>query len=74
MKISAVNLQALIAVAFFVGAAVISRTVVNIYDGKWRGGSAIVLYLRVLLGFLLAGALALSYYAFAGVDVITGRL
>jgi hypothetical protein len=73
MQISAVNLQALIAVAFFVAAVVIARMVVNIYSEKWHAPGVVLLYLRVLLGFLLAGAIALGYYAFAGIDIISGR-
>jgi hypothetical protein len=32
-----------------------------------------VFYLRILLGFLLAGAIVLGYYSFAGIDVISGH-
>jgi hypothetical protein len=74
MRIAAVNLQALIAIVFFAAAVAVSRMVVNIHSQKWRGGPGMLLYLRVLLGFLLAGAILLGYYSFAGIDVITGRL
>jgi ABC-type multidrug transport system permease subunit len=74
MRMDAINLQALLAVAFFVGAAAAARAVANIYRGKWRGGPLMLAYLRALVGFLLAVAVALSYYAFAGIDVITGRM
>jgi hypothetical protein len=73
MKISPVNLQALIALGFFITAIGVSRTVVNIYSNKLKAPGAMTLYLRVLLGFLLAGAIVLGYYAFAGIDVISGR-
>ena len=73
MSIPAVNLQVLVAGVFFLAAIGVSRLVVNINSGKWRTHPVFVIYLRVLLGFLLAGAIALSYYAFAGVDVISGR-
>lgn len=71
MGIPAVNIQALIAVAFFLAALGVARMVMNIYNGKWPGGNAIVFYLRMLLGFLLAGAIALAYYSFAGIDIIS---
>jgi hypothetical protein len=73
MQISAVNLQAIVAIVFFVAAVGISRIVVNIYSGRWKAHKAITFYLRVLLGFLLAGAIVLGYYSFAGIDVISGR-
>jgi uncharacterized integral membrane protein len=73
MKISPVNLQALIALVFFAAAIGVSRIVVNIYSDKWKAPGGMILYLRVLLGFLLAGAIVLGYYAFAGIDVISGR-
>ena len=74
MSVPAVNLQMLAAGVFFLAAVGVSRMVVNINAGKWKAHSAFIVYLRVLLGFLLAGAIALSYYAFAGIDVISGRL
>jgi hypothetical protein len=74
MKIPIVNLQALISIAFFAAALFVARTVVNIYSGKWPGASWMVFYLRMLLGFLLAGAAILAYYSFAGVDVISRYL
>jgi hypothetical protein len=72
-SVPALNLQILAAGVFFLAAVVVSRLVVGINSGKWKAHSGFVLYLRVLLGFLLAGAIALSYYAFAGIDVISGR-
>lgn len=73
MKIPAVNLQALLAIAFFIGAVFIARMVANIYSGKWPGGLGVVAYMRMLVGFLLAGAVILGFYAFAGIDVISGK-
>jgi hypothetical protein len=73
MNIPPVNIQAIIALCFFIAAVVVSRTVVNIYSNKWKSPGLMTLYLRVLLGFLLAGAIVLGYYAFAGIDVISGR-
>ncbi|MDR1965883.1 MAG: flagellar biosynthesis protein FliR [Synergistaceae bacterium] len=73
MKISNVNLQAIIALFSFVAAIGVSRMVVNVYADKWKAPAMMVLYLRVLLGFLLAGAIVLGYYSFAGIDVISGR-
>lgn len=73
MGIPAVNLQALLAIAFFIGALVVARIVANIYSGKWPGGIGAVAYLRMLVGFLLTGAVVLGLYSFAGVDIISGR-
>jgi uncharacterized integral membrane protein len=73
VQISPVNLQALIALCFFIAAIGVSRSVVNIYSNKWKSPRGMTLYLRALLGFLLAGAIVLGYYAFAGIDVISGR-
>ena len=72
MTLSAVNLQAIAAMVFFVSAIAVSRAIVNIYSGRWKAHSAMLFYLRVLLGFLLAGAVVLGYYSFAGIDVISG--
>lgn len=71
MGIPAINVQALISIALFGASLFVARAVMNIYRGKWPGGQGMVLYLRTLLGFLLAGAIALSFYSFAGIDVIT---
>lgn len=73
MGIPVVNLQALLAIAFFIGALFVARMVVNIYSGKWPGSLGMVAYLRMLIGFLLAGALILGLYSFAGIDVISGK-
>lgn len=71
MNIPAVNIQALLAIVFFIGALAVSRGVANIYSGKWPGGYGMLFYLRMLVAFLLTGAIVLAYYAFAGVDVIS---
>jgi hypothetical protein len=73
MSVPALNLQMLAAGVFFLVAVGVSRLVININSGKWKAHPGFVIYLRVLLGFLLAGAIALSYYAFAGIDVVSGR-
>ena len=73
MNISAVNIQAIAAIVFFVAAIAISRVIVNIYAGSWKAHPAMLFYMRVLLGFLLAGAVMLGYYSFAGIDVMSGR-
>ncbi len=65
-----VNLQALIAIVMFIFALAVARIVVNIQSGRWPGGSTAVLLFRVLLGFLLTGAIYLGWYAFAGIDVL----
>jgi hypothetical protein len=73
MNIPAVNLQAIAAIVFFVSAIAVSRITVNIYSGRYPSHPAVLFYLRVLLGFLLAGAIVLGYYSFAGIDVISSR-
>lgn len=73
MRIPAVNLQALLALAFFIGALCVARMVTNIYSGKWPGGTGMITYLRMLLGFLITGAIVLGIYAFAGMDILSRR-
>jgi hypothetical protein len=68
-----VNLQAMAAIAFFIAAIFVSRLTLDINSGRRGAHPAMVVYLRALLGFLLAGAIVLGYYSFAGVDVISGR-
>ncbi|MDR1885182.1 MAG: flagellar biosynthesis protein FliR [Synergistaceae bacterium] len=70
----AVNIQAIMALILFIGAAGVSRMVANIYSGRWGGGSGMVFYLRALVGFLLTGAIVLAFYSFAGIDVISGKM
>jgi VIT1/CCC1 family predicted Fe2+/Mn2+ transporter len=64
------NIQALIALALFLISLLIARAVVNINSGRWPGGGPWVLYLRMLLGFLLAAAITFAFYAFAGIDIL----
>lgn len=69
-----VNVQALIALAMFLASLFIARIVVRIKNGTLPGGPIWVLYLRMLLGFLLAGAVTLGLYSFAGIDIISKHL
>ncbi len=69
-----VNIQALLALFLFLLCLFIARIVVRIGDGSLPGGRGWVLYLRVLLGFLLAASVTLAFYSFAGVDVLSKRL
>lgn len=66
-----VNVQALIALGLFIGCLFLSRIVANIRQGKWPGGELWILYLRILLGFMLAASITLGFYAFAGIDIIS---
>lgn len=68
-----VNKQALVAMALFGISLLLARMVVNIQSGKWPGGPAFVLYLRVLLGFMFAAAIGLAFYSFAGQDILFNR-
>lgn len=67
---SPVNLQAFMALGFFLLALLISRAVVRIGEGKWPGGQGTILFLRILLGFVFAGAIYFAFYAFAGIDIL----
>lgn len=67
---SSVNIQALMALGFFIFSLLLSRMVVNISSGKWPGGSGWIFYLRMLLGFAFAAAITFALYAFAGVDIL----
>ncbi|MGI6784446.1 MAG: flagellar biosynthesis protein FliR [Aminivibrio sp.] len=69
-----VNIQALIALAMFMASLFIARVVVRIREGSLPGGAVWVLYLRMLLGFLLAGSVILGLYSFAGIDIISKHL
>lgn len=69
-----VNIQALIALGLFLGCLFISRIVANIRKGKWPGGELWILYLRILLGFMLAASITLGVYSFAGIDIISKYL
>ncbi|HCL78594.1 MAG TPA: flagellar biosynthesis protein FliR [Synergistaceae bacterium] len=69
-----VNIQALLALGLFLCSLLIARLVVRIANGSLPGGRGWVIYLRTLLGFLLAAAITLAFYSFAGVDVLSGRL
>jgi len=65
-----VNVQALLAIALFVVALFVARIINNVNSKKWPGGALWVLYLRVLLGFLLAASVVLGFYAFAGISIL----
>jgi hypothetical protein len=54
----------------FIASLFIARIVGNIRRGKWPGGELWILYLRILLGFLLAAAITFGFYSFAGVSII----
>jgi hypothetical protein len=58
------NVQALIALGSLLGAIFISHIVVKIHEGKMPGGDILVLYLRIVLGFLFAAAITFGFYSF----------
>jgi hypothetical protein len=68
--VSVLNRQALLGLVFFLLALPVARAVVNIYRGRWPGGPAVLFYLRMLLGFLLAGAITLTFYSFVGKEIL----
>ena len=55
------NVYALIALASFIASLLLSRVIVKIQKGEFPGGSLWVLYLRTLLGFILAAAVVFGY-------------
>ncbi|MDD2207448.1 MAG: flagellar biosynthesis protein FliR [Aminobacterium sp.] len=61
------NINALMALGMFIGALLVARLVVKIGRGELPGGKLWIFYLRMLLGFLLAGAIILGFYSFVGV-------
>lgn len=65
------NVQALFALTLFLLSLMVARAVNNVNSGRWPGGKAWSLYLRVLLGFMLAAAVTLAFYAFAGIDILS---
>ena len=58
------NIQAFIALGSLLGALFVARVVVKIYKGEMPGGEFLVLYLRMLLGFLFAAAITFGFYSF----------
>ncbi len=72
-SVPAVNLQALVALAFFGVSLLLARMVVNIQSGKWPGTQTFVTYLRVVLGFTFAASIGLGIYCFAGIDVLFNK-
>jgi hypothetical protein len=62
------NSNALTAIGMFLGALFVAKLVIKIRKGDLPGGKIWVFYLRMLLGFLIAGAIILGLYSFAGVD------
>ncbi len=69
-----VNVQALIALVLFLASLFVARIVVRIQNGSLPGSALWLLYLRMLLGFLFAGAIILGLYSFAGIDIISKHL
>jgi hypothetical protein len=74
LSVPPVNVQALVALALFLGALLVARLVMNIQRGQWPGGIAWIAYLRCLLGFLMAAAIAYGLASFAGIDLLSGAL
>jgi hypothetical protein len=70
LGIRVINLQALLGLLFFIAALLVARAVMNIYRGRWPGGPGMLFYLRMLLGFLLAGAITLTFYSFLGKEIL----
>lgn len=60
------NIYALTALASFLLALFVARIVVRIQKGEYPGGALWVVYLRMLLGFLLAGAVIFGMRSFGG--------
>ena len=60
------NIYALTGLASFAIALLVARLVVRIQKGELPGGTLWVMYLRTLLGFLLAAAIIFGLRAFGG--------
>ena len=58
------NIYALTALGSFIAAMVVARLVVKIQKRELPGGGLWVIYLRMLLGFLLAAAVVFGYRSF----------
>lgn len=58
------NVEALLGIASFCAAVLVAKLVIKIQKGDLPGGDLWVLYLRILLGFLLAGAVVSVYRSF----------
>ena len=71
MTVPVINIQALAALALFIGCLLIARMIANVRNGKWPGGELWILYLRILLGFMFAASITLGIYSFAGIDIIS---
>ncbi len=65
-----VNLQALLALGCFGLCLFFSRVVRRISEGVLPGGPGTVAYIRCLIGFLFAAAIALGVASFAGLDLL----
>ncbi len=64
------NFQALLGVGCFLGAVVIAKAINMILAGRIAGGQGILIYLRMVLGFLLTGALCFFFGALMGVQFL----
>lgn len=71
MQIPMINIQALLALFLFLTCLGLARIVTNVRTGKWPGGELWILYLRILIGFLFAAAIAFAYSSFAGIDILS---
>ena len=58
------NVQMIIALGSMLMAFFVAHVVVKIMKGELPGGEIWVLYLRILLGFLVAAAITFGYYSF----------
>lgn len=73
-NIPIINLQALIALGCFGLSLFFARVIRLISEEVLPGGDVMITYLRILIGFLFAAAIALGLASFAGREILGGGL
>ncbi len=66
----AMNFQALAGVATFGVTCLLVRIIRGVQTGRYPGGTSLLLYLRVLLGFTLAASMVFFFGAMFGLRYI----
>nr|WP_321503542.1 flagellar biosynthesis protein FliR [uncultured Dethiosulfovibrio sp.] len=73
-NIPIVNLQALLGLGCFGLSLFFARVIRRISEGVLPGGDSMIMYLRILIGFLFAAAITLGLASFAGREILGGGL
>lgn len=69
-QIPKVNIQAFVALLLFFVSLLLARFIVRITKGELPCNAAMLIYLRMLLGFVFAASIALGLYSFMGIYVL----